>query len=413
VGLLAAALALVVAVAVAFAVMSMTSSRSKDSGSGVPPAGGHAASAAPATTTTPPIPKVVMTVPSAVKLVQRWSDPVRIKVVHGTLVSLTAVDDKGVTLSGTVSAASWVSTGIVIPSRTYLLQGKIRGLDGTLVVKSLNITTTAPDRTVHANVNVQVGKAVGVGWPITVRFTSPVTNRIAVQNALQLQTSVPVTGAWHWFSDTEVHYRPQVYWPAHTQITLHRNLDGIEVAPGVWGTDDGDKAFNVGDKHVSTVDVATHLMTVTVNDKFYNSYKVSTGRPTLPTLGGVHTVLAKFDVKEMKSWTLIPPIPKYLPNGKKNPAAYDEKELWATRISNAGAFVHFNPDTVKVQGLSNASHGCINTDLADAEQFYNLSLLGDVVNVVHSTAPPNLSDPGMQDWNYSWADWLKGSATGA
>jgi len=115
----------------------------------------------------------------------------------------------------------------------------------------------------------------------------------------------------------------------------------------------------------------------------------------------------------MKSWTLIPPIPQFLPNGKKNPAAYDEKELWSTRISNAGAFVHYQPGTLKQQGHAAASHGCVNTNLAAAERFYNLSLPGDIVNVVNSPAPPNVSDPGMMDWNYSWADWLKGSATGA
>ena len=80
-------------------------------------------------------------------------------------------------------------------------------------------------------------------------------------------------------------------------------------------------------------------------------YPVSTGRPALPTLGGVHIVLTKWAVKEMKSWTLIPPIPQFLPNGKKNPAAYDENELWATRISNAGAFVHYQPGTLKQQGI--------------------------------------------------------------
>jgi lipoprotein-anchoring transpeptidase ErfK/SrfK len=115
---------------------------------------------------------------------------------------------------------------------------------------------------------------------------------------------------------------------------------------------------------------------------------------------------------EMNSATLKPPIPKLLPNGKRNPLAYDEKELWATRISDAGAFVHFNPKTLKVQGKAAASHGCINTNLDDAKQFYNLSQLGDIVDVINSPAAPNRADPGMADWNYTWAQWLAGSATG-
>lgn len=415
-GLVASAVAVVTVAAVAFVLAAGTGSGHSTRGplgAGASVRADRSSSAdASQAATKAPIPKVAITQPGVRKGVQSWKQPIRVKVSHGTLLAMTAVDDKGVTLVGAMTGAGWTSTGVVVPGRTYLLRASVRSLDGVKTPHRLHVRTSAPDSTVHVKVNVQVGKAVGVGWPLTVNFTSPVTNKVAVQNALQVQTSVPVTGAWHWFSDTEVHYRPESYWPAHTQILLHRDLDGIEVAPGVWGTEDNDLAFNVGDKHLSTVDVATHRMTVTVNDQLYNTYKVSTGRPSLPTLGGVHIVLEKWASIEMNSETLKPPIHTLLPNGKKNPLAYDEKELWATRISNAGAFVHFNPDTVKVQGLDNASHGCINTDLHDAEQFYNLSLLGDVVNVVNSPALPNVGDPGMADWNYTWTQWLAGSATG-
>jgi lipoprotein-anchoring transpeptidase ErfK/SrfK len=412
-GFLVAVVALGTAVAIALAVTAFTADRTKTPVLGSAAGGGTTSAAAPPATTAPPIPKVTIAVSSAVKGVQSWSKPVRVKVAHGTLLSLTAKDDRGVALGGTLAASSWVSTGVVIPSRTYQLQAYVQGLDGVKAYHTLHVATSAPDKTVNVRVNLQIGPAVGVGWPITVHFTEPVTNRVAVQNALQLQTSVPVTGAWHWFSDTEVHYRPQAYWPAHTQILLHRNLDGIEVAPGVWGTQDKDVAFTVGDTHISTVDIATQHMTVTVNGKQVAYDPVSTGRPALPTLGGVHIVLTKYAVKEMKSDTLVPPIPKFLPNGAKNPAYYDEKELWSTRISNAGAFVHYQPGTLKQQGHAAASHGCVNTNLAAAEQFYNLSLPGDVVNVIHSVAKPKLSDPGMMDWNYTWTEWLAGSATGA
>lgn len=412
-GLLAAVVALVLAIGAAFGVSMMTSSRSNGTDSSGGAAGGHPTAGASGSAATPTTPALSIGVSSAVKGVQPWSKPVRVKVAHGKLLSLTAVDDKGVVLTGNLGSSSWVSTGVVIPSRTYQLQAKVQGLTGGAEFRTLTVTTTHAPATVYARVTLQQGKAVGVGWPITVKFTSPVSNRTAVQNALKVQTSVPVTGAWHWFSDKEVHYRPEAYWPAHTQILLHRNLDGIEVAPGVWGTADKDVAFNVGDKHLTTVDAATQHMTVTVNDKVVEQDPVSTGRPSLPTLGGVHVVLEKFAVKEMKSWTLIPPIPQFLPNGKKNPAAYDEKELWSTRISYAGAFVHFQPGTLKQQGHAAASHGCVNTNEAAAKRFYNLSLPGDIVNVVNSPAPPNVGDPGMMDWNYSWADWVKGSATGA
>jgi lipoprotein-anchoring transpeptidase ErfK/SrfK len=412
-GLVAAVVALVAALALALAVTAFTEARTKNKavGGGAGPTAGGPSTAAP--TTAAPIPKVKLSLPSVVKGVQPWSKPVRIKVSNGTLLAVKATDDTGKVLDGTITGAAWASTGQVIPSRTYQLQTYVQGVDGVKAYHTLTAKTSAPATVVYTRVTLQTGQAVGVGFPLVVKFTEPVTDRAAVEKALQVQTSVPVVGAWHWFSDTEVHYRPEAYWPAHTQIDLHRNLDGIEVAPGVWGIADRDLTFTVGDAHISTVDVATQHMTVTVNGKFFADDPVSTGRPALPTLGGVHIVLEKFAVKEMKSSTLIPPIPEFLPNGAKNPAYYDEKELWSTRISNAGAFVHYQPGTLKQQGHAAASHGCVNTNLKAAEVFYNLSLPGDVVNVIHSVAPPNLTDPGMMDWNYTWAQWLAGSATGA
>ena len=35
----------------------------------------------------------------------------------------------------------------------------------------------------------------------------------AVERRLEVTSSKPVTGAWHWFADNEVHYRPKSYWP--------------------------------------------------------------------------------------------------------------------------------------------------------------------------------------------------------
>jgi lipoprotein-anchoring transpeptidase ErfK/SrfK len=422
VGLLVAVVALAAAVGLALAVTAFTSARSQQTpkgGSSVPVA--SASVAAPATTA-PVIPKVKVSAVGLVKGFQPWSKPVTLHIKNGTLLGLVAVDDTGMTLPGTVAPTSWVSTGQIIPNRTYQLQAKVRGVDGVTAYHTLSVTSSPPSATIGTSVTLQLTKTVGVGFPIVVKFTGPVADasRATIEKALSVTMSQPVTAAWHWFSPTEVHFRGQSYWPAGEQLTLHDHLTDIEMAPGVWGSSDRDIAFSIGDTHITTVDAKTQRMTVTDNGKVVSSDvdhgqavsydRVSTGRPSLPTLGGVHIVLEKFAVKEMKSWTLIPPIPEFL-NGKKNPAAYDEKELWATRISNAGAFIHFNPLTVKVQGVAAASHGCVNTGLAQAKAFYNLSVPGDIVDVVNSPAAPNVNDPGMQDWNYTWAQWLAGSAT--
>ena len=196
------------------------------------------------------------------------------------------------------------------------------------------------------------------------------------------------------FSATEVHWRPKAYWPAHTEVTVHDNLLGVQVSPGVWGLRNRDVHFTIGDSHVSTVDVAKQSMTVTSNGAVVGTYPVSTGRAAYPTKGGVHVVLSKVPSIVMDSRTVGIP--------KSSPDFYLETVLWDVRISDGGAFVHYAPWSVGAQGHRPVSHGCVNVNLATAKTFYALSVPGDIVNVINDPVPPNRDDPGMADWNYSW-----------
>jgi lipoprotein-anchoring transpeptidase ErfK/SrfK len=116
----------------------------------------------------------------------------------------------------------------------------------------------------------------------------------------------------------------------------------------------------------------------------------------------VHIVIEKMPQIIMDSQTVG--IPRNSPDG------YYEKVLWDVRISYGGAFVHAAPWSVQSQGTSNVSHGCINLSTANAQWFYGIARRGDVVDVINSPAPPNISDPGMADWNMSWSQWVAGSA---
>jgi lipoprotein-anchoring transpeptidase ErfK/SrfK len=278
----------------------------------------------------------------------------------------------------------------------------VRGLDGATVHRTLTVRTSAPDATADTNVSPYGDATVGVGEPIIVLFSHPVTDRVAATAALTVSTSVPVTGAWRWFSATEVHWRPKAYWPAHTKVTLHDDLLGVQVAPGVWGLRSRDVHFSIGDAHVSTVDVATQTMTVRSNGTVVATYPVSTGRAAYPTKGGVHIVLNKAPSVVMDSRTVGIP--------KTSPDFYYETVLWDVRISDGGAFVHYAPWSVGSQGHRPVSHGCVNVNLAPAIAFYRLSVPGDVVNVVNSAVPPNRYDAGMADWSYTWSQWTGSAA---
>ena len=44
--------------------------------------------------------------------------------------------------------------------------------------------------------------------PVIVRFDVPVTDKAAIEKHLSVTNSSGQKGAWHWISDSEVHWRP-------------------------------------------------------------------------------------------------------------------------------------------------------------------------------------------------------------
>jgi lipoprotein-anchoring transpeptidase ErfK/SrfK len=245
------------------------------------------------------------------------------------------------------------------------------------------------------------GETVGVGLPIGVWFSAPVADRAAVERRLEVSSSKPVTGAWHWFADNEVHYRPKAYWPSGSKVTLRARLAGTDAGEGVWGVADRAIRFSVGERRISVVDVRTHRMKVTSGGRTLRVLPVSTGRERYPTTNGVHFVLEKNQAKVMDSSTVGIP--------RNGPGGYYQRVAWSVRISNSGEFVHAAPWSTGSQGSANVSHGCVNLSTANAAWFFGQTRRGDVVEVRGSPKRPGRSF-GVADWNMSWSRWLAGSA---
>jgi lipoprotein-anchoring transpeptidase ErfK/SrfK len=246
---------------------------------------------------------------------------------------------------------------------------------------------------------------VGVGSPVVVTFNYdvPTAMRAAVERRMQVIVAPAVVGAWHWMSDSEVHWRPPSYWRPGTTVTLSADLGGLDFGNGIWGDSANHHTwFQIGSAHVSEVDIATHTMHVYDNGKLIQSFPVSTGRDQYPTMDGVHIAIEKSRVVQMNSATVGIP--------KGNPDYYNETVYWDVRISDSGEFVHAAPWSVSEQGHSNVSHGCVNLSTANAEWFYNWSRRGDVIYVFDGVRPPSMTDPGTADWNMSWRDWVAGDA---
>ena len=191
-------------------------------------------SAVAATSRAYPKPQVLAA--GLVRGVQRWDRPITLHVHHGRLLSARVVDaTTGKPLQGALSANEWVATGTAVPSRTYRVRADVRSLGAKTVHTMLTLRTSPPTATVDTDVSPYGGATVGVGAAIIVTFSRPVADQATASRALRVTTSTPVTGAWRWFSPTEAHWRPKVYWPAHTRVTLHEDLLGVQLAPGSGG----------------------------------------------------------------------------------------------------------------------------------------------------------------------------------
>ena len=296
---------------------------------------------------------------------------------------------------------SWVSSGALAPATRYRVVAEAVDDAGTPTRRQSSFTTLAPRAELRAAIMPLDGETVGVGLPIGVWFSEPVTDRAAVERRLEVSSSKPVTGAWHWFADNEAHYRPKAYWPSGSKVTLRARLAGTDAGRGVWGVADRTIRFTIGERRVSVVDVRTHRMKVTSGGRTLRVLPVSTGRERYPTTNGVHFVLEKNPVKVMDSSTVGIP--------RNGPGGYYQRVAWSVRISNSGEFVHAAPWSTGSQGSANVSHGCVNLSTANAAWFFRLTRRGDVVEVRGSPKRPGNSF-GVADWNMSWSKWLAGSA---
>ncbi len=320
----------------------------------------------------------------------------------GTLSTVKVVSASGVPLAGAVSPSSgmWVSTGSLLPSTTYTVDVSLTG-NGVSVSHTSEFGTLTPTTIVQASAYPDTGMTVGVGQPIVISFNHDVTSeeaRKAIISRLTVVMSTPVPGGWYWFSDHELHFRPQTFWPAHDSVKVVGDVGGIDVGKGRWTAGTVIDSFSIGDARISYANLASEQMTVTLNGKTVYSYPLSGGRPQYPTMNGIHLVMDRESVVHMVSSTVG--IPVNSPNG------YDEFVYDDVHISDSGEYVHAAPWSVSSQGVTNVSHGCINLSPTNAKGFFDFSRVGDLVEVTGSPRPAAWGDHGVMDWSGpAWSQW--------
>ena len=342
----------------------------------------------------------VVTTPSAGAAGVPLDAPVVVSTRAGRLLSVRVTGGPAVTLAGSLdpAGARWTSGQLLAASTTYRITATVAGPGGVTATARSSFTTLAPTAWVGTTVWPDNGLTVGVGQPIVLTLSHPVSDPVARQALiarLHLSMSAPVPVGALWFSDTELHLRPQGAWPTGEQIALSGALDGWDAGGGAWGRGSAAVRFAVGDARVSVADLATHQMTVTDNGRTVATYPISAGSDQYPTMNGIHIVMDRQQQVRMVSSTVGIPV--------DSPSGYDETVYWDVHISDSGEYVHAAPWSVGAQGSRNVSHGCINLSPANAQAFFAFSRVGDIVNVVDGPRAPVPGDHGVMDWDTAWS----------
>jgi lipoprotein-anchoring transpeptidase ErfK/SrfK len=310
----------------------------------------------------------------------------------GTLKQVT-VRTSGDAVSGSLSSGGkvWHSQWALDVSQTYTVTATSSGSGSGTVITTSTFRTLAPSHTFQTEIFEGYKQTYGVGMPVILTFSQPITNKAAVEQALQLTTSTPVVGAWYWDGNQKLDFRPRDYWPAGTTISFTGHLNGVQGAPGMYGSHTLTQTFDIGPSVVAIADTATHRTQIYYNGKLRYDWPISSGRPGDATPDGSYLTIEKANPVQMTG------------------PGYSLSVPWSVRFTFSGDYYHDAYWSVGEQGFENVSHGCVNLSPADAETYYKLAVPGDPITVVRSPKGGTW-DNGWTEWFLSWPQYLQGSA---
>jgi lipoprotein-anchoring transpeptidase ErfK/SrfK len=318
---------------------------------------------------------------------------ISVKVTGGTLTDVTA-QANGQAVAGTQGAGgtAWHSRWALLTNTHYAVRATATDSQGISVTTHSTFTTLAPTHTFSTTIFEGTGKTYGVGMPIILTFSAPITNKRAVERSLQIWTSKPVVGAWYWDGDQTLYFRPRDYWPARTTVRFTGHLDGVLGGNGMYGVHTLTQSFKIGRSLIAVAGTRTHHVQIFLDGKLFGNWPISTGKTGDDTPNGTYLSMDKTNPEEM-----IGP-------------GYDILVPWSVRFTLSGDFMHDAFWSVGEQGFTNVSHGCVNMSPANAETYYKMSVQGDPVTITGSPKAGRWGD-GWTVWFLTWRDLLAGSAT--
>lgn len=405
--------ALAAALAVLVALAACTSSNSGDAGGTDPSSGGGSPS--PSKSTTPSAPPAVISITPSSSAAAAWNpiEPVTVSVTAGRIDSVLLTNPEGAAVSGQVApdGANWATTEPLGYGKVYSLLVKASNLDGRSYAQSSSFTTVQPGNVTLPLFRFANGGTYGVGYVPGIRFDEPIANKETAERALTVTTNPPVEGAWSWGNDQDLEWRPRDYWPSGTQVTITAKVYGLELSPGMFGQEDREASFVIGQKKIAIADDNTKMIDVYFDDVLQRSIPTSMGKGGTQQVGdttlsfwtqnGPHVVLGKQNPVIMDSQTYGLPLDQ---------GGYKQEVPYAVHISGDGEYVHWADWSIAAQGNTNTSHGCLNISPDNAVWFYNNFNQGDIVDVRNTAGRVLPSYIAGGEWNISFEQWAAGSA---
>ena len=318
--------------------------------------------------------------------------------VSGGRITKVIVRTAGDPVTGTLNASGtvWKSAWALNVSQHYVVVATAAGPSGIPVTQTSSFRTFTPRQTFRAQIIEGFRQTYGVGMPIILFFSRPVIYRAAVERSLEVSASKPVVGAWYWDGSCRLapmclYFRPQHYWPTHTQVSFTGHLNGVEVAPGVYGHHTLTQTFTIGSSLTVVASTAGHFMNVYRDGRLFAHWPISSGRPGDDTPNGTYLTIEKANPVDMVG------------------PGYNIEVPWSVRFTFSGDYLHDAYWSVGEQGFTNVSHGCVNMSPADAEIYYKMAVPGDPVKITGSPRGGTW-DNGWTAWFLPWSQWLRGSA---
>ena len=326
---------------------------------------------------------------------------ISVTALAGKVTNVT-VRTSGDAVPGSLSdgGKTWHSARQLDVSQSYTVTATVTDGSGGKITTTSTFRTLTPAQTFSTMIYEGYQQTYGVGMPIMLTFSTPITNKAAVERSLELTTSKPVIGAWYWDGDEHLYFRPRDYWPANTTVSFDRPPERGGGRPGRVRHRQPDPVVHhrpVADRrgqhdHAPHADLPQRQAHLQLAGQHRAAQPADPGRH-LPERG-----------EEQPG-----------PHDRRRPPGsaghYDELVYYAVRFTFSGDYYHSAPWSVGDQGITNVSHGCVNLPPADAETYYNMSIPGDPITVTDSTAAGKWDD-GWTEWFLPWSQYLHGSALG-